>query len=140
MQGSGAQVFKRMLKIAIKEDTLLELRPEDTVIIASPIVPGTEREAANMENEIYKETIKVRSLDHRKIFSMHASKEDLKTMLYLFKPKYYMPIKGEYRHLIANAKIAFDMGFASNRIVVLDNGQIARSSVPLPQSSPYPWP
>ncbi len=125
VSGSGAQVFKLMLKIALKEDPLLELCPEDTVIIASPIVPGTEREASNMENEIYKETIKVRSLDHRKIFSMHASVEDLKMMLYLFKPKYYIPMKGEYRHLIANANIAFDMGFQVNRILLLDNGQIA---------------
>lgn len=126
VSGSGAQVFKLMMKIAAKEDSILELRPEDMVIIASPIVPGTEREAANMENEIYKETIKVKSLDHRKIFSMHASKEDLKMMLYLIKPKYYIPIKGEYRHLIANANIAFDMGFAAHRILILDNGQIAR--------------
>ena len=47
-------------------------------------------------------------------------------MLYLIKPKYYIPIKGEYRHLIANANIAFDMGFAAHRILILDNGQIAR--------------
>lgn len=126
VSGSGAQVFKLMHKVALKEDNVLELRPEDTVIIASPIVPGTEREAANMENEIYKETNKVKTLDHKSIFSMHASMEDLKMMLYLFKPKYYIPIKGEYRHLIANANIAFDMGFHANKILLLDNGQIAK--------------
>lgn len=126
VSGSGSNVFKLMHKIALKEDSLLELCPEDTVIIASPIVPGTEREAANMENEIYKETLKVKSLDHKTIFSMHASSEDLKMMLYLFKPKFYIPIKGEYRHLIANANLAFDMGFQVNRILLLDNGQIAK--------------
>ncbi len=126
VSGSGAEVFKRMNKIALKEDSIVELSSEDTVIIASPIVPGTEREAANMENEIYKETVKVKSLDHRTVFSMHASSEELKMMVYLFKPKYYIPIKGEYRHLIANANIAFDMGIHANKILLLDNGQIAK--------------
>ncbi len=126
MSGTGSNVFKLMHKVALKEDNLLEIRPEDTVIIASPIVPGTEREAANMENEIYKETIKVRSLDHKKVVSMHASSEDLKMMMYLFKPKYYFPVKGEYRHLIANANIAFDMGMAANKIILLDNGQVCK--------------
>jgi ribonuclease J len=124
--GSGAQLFKQMLKIALKEDEKLELRQKDTVIIASPIVPGTEKEAAKMENEIYKEDVKVVTLDRRKVFSMHASSEDIKMMMYLFKPKYFIPVKGEYRHLIANANIALDMGWKANRIVLLDNGQIAR--------------
>ncbi len=126
VSGSGAKVFKMMNKIALKEDDVIELTQDDTVIIASPIVPGTEREAANMENEIYKETMKVKTLDHRSVLSMHASQEDLKMMVYLFKPKYYIPIKGEYRHLIANANIAFDMGFHANKIVLLDNGQVAK--------------
>ena len=85
-----------------------------------------EKEAAKMENEIYKEDVKVVTLDRRKVFSMHASSEDIKMMMYLFKPKYFIPVKGEYRHLIANANIALDMGWKANRIVLLDNGQIAR--------------
>ncbi len=125
VSGNGSNVFKLMNKIALKEDSLLELTAEDTVIIASPVVPGTEREAANMENEIYKETINVKSLDHRTVLSMHASSEELKMMLYLLKPKYYVPVKGEYRHLIANANIAFAMGIHANKIVLLDNGQVA---------------
>ena len=126
VSGSGSHLFKQMLKIALKEDDNLELRKNDTVIIASPIVPGTEKEAAKMENEIYKEDVKVVTLDRRKVFSMHASSEDIKLMMYLFKPKYFIPFKGEYRHLIANANIALDMGWKANRILLLDNGQIAR--------------
>ncbi len=126
VSASGAHVFKSMLKIALKEETLLELRPDDTVIIASPIVPGTEKEASKMENEIYKEDVKVVTLDKNKVFAMHASAEDIKMMIYLFKPKYYIPIKGEYRHLIANANIAMDMGLNATKIIILDNGQIAK--------------
>ena len=126
VSASGSNVFKAMLKVALKEDPLLELRADDTVIIASPIVPGTEKEASKMENEIYKEDVKVVTLDKNKVVAMHASTEDLKMMIYLFKPKFYVPIKGDYRHLIANANIAMDMGINADRILLLDNGQIAK--------------
>lgn len=128
VSGSGPNVFKLMHKVAISEDNLLELHSSDTVIIASPIVPGTEIEAGKMENELYKEGVRVLSLDRRLVYSMHASIEDLKMMLYLFKPKYYIPVKGEYRQLIANANIALEMGYHADKIVVLDNGQIATFS------------
>ncbi|MCI9313262.1 MAG: ribonuclease J, partial [Erysipelotrichaceae bacterium] len=57
--------------------------------------------------------------------SMHPSSEDLKMMLYLFKPKYYIPVKGEYRHLVMNANLGVSMGYSADRILILDNGQIA---------------
>lgn len=125
ISGSGLQTFKIMHKIAISEDSIIELRPSDTVLIASPVVPGTEIEAGRMENELYKEDVKVVTLDKRKVFSMHASMEDIKMLTFLMKPKYFIPIHGEYRHLIANANVALDMGYYADKIVVLDNGQIA---------------
>ncbi len=125
VSGSGPRVFNLMHKIAMKEDERIELKHTDTVIIASPIVPGTEREAARMENELYKEDVGVHTLDRRKVMSMHASIEDIKMLLYMLKPKYFIPIHGEYRHLIHNANIALDLGYYADKIVVLDNGQIA---------------
>ncbi len=125
ISGVGSNIFKRVLTIATKEDPLIEFRPTDTIIIASPSVPGTEREANRMENGLYKEGAKVYATDKKRMFSMHAAIEDLKMMIYLFKPKYYIPIKGEYRQLISNANIALDMGYNANKIIVLDNGQIA---------------
>jgi ribonuclease J len=58
---------------------------------------------------------------------MHAHEEDIKLILSLFKPKYYMPIKGEFRHLVANAKIAMSMnvGYSHNNVLVYDNGMVA---------------
>lgn len=126
VSGNGQQVFNIMNKVAISEDNVLELKRSDTVIIASPIVPGTEREATNMENELYKDGVRVRTLDSKTVYSMHASVEDIKMMLYLFKPHYYIPVKGEYRQLVANANIAFNTGFTADRILVLDNGQVAK--------------
>lgn len=125
VSGSGARVFKRMNRIATKEDELVELKENDTVVVASPVVAGTEKEASNMENDLYKEGVNVVTINAKQVYSMHASIEDLKMMIYLFKPKYYIPVKGEYRHLIANANIASSMGYTPDRIVILDNGQIA---------------
>ena len=125
ISGSGSSIFKRVHKIATKEDTVLEFRESDTIIIASPMVPGTELEATRMENDLYKEGAKVVAVDSKRTFSMHAAIEDLKMMLYLLKPKYYLPVKGEYRQLVSNANIALDMGYRADKIIVLDNGQIA---------------
>lgn len=125
VSGKGLATFKSMHKIAISEDDRIELRPTDTVLIASPVVPGTEIEAGRMENELYKEDVKVVTLDKKKVFSMHAAIEDIKMLVYLTKPKYFIPIHGEYRHLVANANVALDMGYYADKIVVLDNGQIA---------------
>lgn len=122
---SGNKVFKLMNRIALEEDNLLKLRSSDTVVIASPIVPGTEKDAANMENDLYKADVMVHKLSSKDVLSMHASKEDLKMMLYLVKPKYYLPIKGDYSDLIENADIAVEMGYTADKIIILDNGQFA---------------
>ncbi|MBR3344442.1 MAG: ribonuclease J [Solobacterium sp.] len=123
--GDGSSIFRKVHKIVTKEDDIVQLRPTDTVIIASPAVPGTERDAAGMEDEMYKETSRVHGIDSKRTFSMHASIEDLKMMIYLLNPQYYIPVKGEYRQLISNANIALDMGYPANNIIVLDNGQVA---------------
>ena len=103
----------------------MSFRPSDTIIMASPVVSGTEMEATDMENDIYKEGGHIFSLSSKTVLSMHPSSEDLKMMLYLFKPKYYIPVKGEYRHLVMNANLGVSMGYSPDRILILDNGQIA---------------
>ena len=123
--GNGQTIFRKVHKIATREDETIQLRDTDTVIICSPAVPGTERNESAMEDDLYKETSRVFAIDSRRTFSMHASIEDLKMMLYLMKPKYYVPVKGEYRQLISNANIALDMGTSASSIIVMDNGQIA---------------
>lgn len=123
--GTGATIFKKINKIASEEDEVLKLNPEDTFIIASPAVPGTEREASGMQDDLYKKGVKVETIDYKRSFSMHAAVEDLKMMIYLLKPKYYVPFKGDYHKLIANANIALNMGFFATDIIVMDNGQIA---------------
>ena len=125
ISGSGPNIFRTMHRIAFNEDDLIQFHEDDTIIIASPIVPGTEKEAANMENELYKSGAKIVTLSGKQVYSMHASSEDLKMMLYLLKPKYYLPVRGEYRQLIDNANVATSMDITPDRIIVLDNGQVA---------------
>ena len=125
VSGSGNQVFKLMNNIAIGEDDVVELRKQDIVLIVSPVVPGTEKDATTMENDLYKADVIIVKLNAKEVLSMHASIEDLKMMLYLIRPKYYLPIKGEYSDLVSNADIAVDMGYTPDKIIILDNGQFA---------------
>lgn len=125
VSGSGNQVFKLMNNIAIGEDNKLELRENDMIVIASPVVAGTENEATAMENDLYKAGVRIIKLNAKEILSMHASIEDLKMMLFLTSPRYYLPIKGQYADLVNNADIAVQMGFTPDKIIILDNGQFA---------------
>lgn len=125
ISGRGKDLFRSLQKIALHEDERVHFRTTDTIIIASSVVSGTEIEANSMENEVYKEGGQIYSFNSKQVYSLHPSSEDLKMMLYLFKPKYYLPVKGEYRHLIANANLALKMGYRADQIVILDNGQFA---------------
>lgn len=125
ISGSGKNLFRKLSNIANKEDAKISFRTSDNIIIASPVVSGTELDYNNMENNVYREGGKLITLDSKKALSMHPSSEDLKMMMYLFRPKYYIPVKGEYRHLYMNANLAMKVGYGADRILVLDNGQVA---------------
>jgi len=123
--GSGKETFTLMNRIALGDNQKIGIKENDVVIIASPIVPGTEKSAAHMEDDLYKAGVDVFKVSAKEVLAMHASVEDLKMMLNLMRPKYYIPCKGEYADLMANAEIATKMGYRPDRIVILDNGQIA---------------
>ena len=123
--GSGGKIFDVMNRIATGEDDVIELKDTDTVIIASPVVSGTEKRASAMENELYKDNVKVHKLDSKQVLSLHPSSEDMKMMMYLIKPKYFIPVMGEYRNFIQAANLAMQIGFTPDRIIILDNGQVA---------------
>ncbi len=125
ISGSGNKVFRLLNNIAIGEDRLVELNEQDMIIVASPVVPGTEKDASAMENDLYRAGVRIVKLSPSEILSMHSSIEDLKMMLSLIKPKYYLPVQGDYESLVANADIATAMGLTPDRIIILDNGQFA---------------
>ncbi len=122
----GPNVFRTMHKIAIHEHEKIQLREDDIVIIASPVVAGAERESTAMENEIYKDGVELIKLSRNEVLTMHPSAEDIKMLLSLLNPKFYIPIKGDYKELVEAANLALNRGFLANRILVLDNGQIVQ--------------
>ena len=124
ISGQGNSLFKTMSNIANNEVEDIVFTQNDVIVIASPVIPGVEKVFKSMENDIYKEEGTILVLD-RNVLSMHPSKEDLKMMLFLMKPKYYIPVKGEYRHLYMNSEIALEMGYKPSQIILLDNGQVA---------------
>lgn len=124
ISGQGKSLFKTMSNIANNEVEDIVFTQNDVIVIASPVIPGVEKIFKSMENDIYKEEGTILVLD-RNVLSMHPSKEDLKMMLFLMKPKYYIPVKGEYRHLYMNSEIALEMGYKPSQIILLDNGQVA---------------
>lgn len=128
ISGSGRNLFRTMSSIINQEDTRVAYRNSDTIIMTAPMVSGTEMDATRMENDLYRCGGRLFSVSGKTVLSMHPSTEDLKMMLYLFKPKFYIPVKGEYRHLVMNANLCLKMGYEKEQIIVLDNGQIAEFS------------
>ena len=102
---------------------MLKINEKDTFIVVSPVVPGTEKIATKAQNELYKTDAKIHIFKNKDLSSMHASIEDLKVMLQIFHPKYYIPIRGEYQHFIANAAVATESGIPEENVILIDNGE-----------------
>ncbi len=124
------------------EDRKLIIGPNDTFIVAAPPQIGTEVYAVSAIDELYRTGAKVVNVTKKQISSMHAQEEDLKTMLSLLKPKYYMPVTGEFRHILANAKVAVaaNLGYSHLNTFVLDNGMVLsfenKKVLPITESVP----
>ena len=125
VNGSGHRIFTLMNRIATGEDSTIELRDTDTVIIASPVVSGLEKKASAMEDELYKDNVNVVKLDSKKVLSMHPGSEDMKMILNLVKPRYFLPVMGEYRNFVQAGNLALQLGLTPDRVIILDNGQVA---------------
>lgn len=122
--GSGESLFNLCKDICYNSISPLKVEPSDTWINAAPSVPGTEAIATEASDTIFRTDCHVLTLSRKEMASMHAQQEDLKMMISLFHPKYYMPVKGDYRLLMANALLAVDLGVGLNHFntFVYDNG------------------
>lgn len=123
LSGSPRRIYHDICDIIDGGDDLLKLRKGDTFIVASPVLPGTEKIANKAHNGLYKTDAHIHLLKNKDLFSMHASQEDIKVIIQIFNPKYYIPIKGEYQHFIFNMNIAMDMGIEEKNIIIIDNGE-----------------
>lgn len=129
VSGIGQRVFRELSKLADgNADKNFSVRQTDTIIIATQPVSGLEIMAANASDALYATGAKVVTISKKSLSSMHAHSEDIKMLLNILKPKYYMPVKGEYRSLLANAMMSVDLniGFDYSNVVVFDNGMVLR--------------
>lgn len=92
--------------------------------MATAPIPGNEIKAARTLDLLYRTGASVVAINKNLLPSSHASSEDLKLMMNLLKPQYIMPVIGEYRNLVAHAKIAEKMGYNTENVILLDNGDV----------------
>ncbi len=123
--GSQGEPMSALSRIAYGEHKDVKIKPGDTVILSSTPVPGNEKSVSTVVNKLFEDGAEVIYSDIAEIHvSGHASREELKLMHTLIKPEYFMPVHGEYRHLIRHAKLAEDLGEDPDNIFVLRNGDI----------------
>lgn len=122
--GSQGETMSALYRIAFNGHKKIEIIPGDRVIISASPIPGNEKGISTVINELFKKGAEV---IYEKLADVHVSghacQEELKLMLALTKPKYFVPIHGEYRHLRAHAEIAKQMGVAPKNVVISDVGK-----------------
>lgn len=126
MLNTGKRIFQEMNDLALNrhKDKRFILSPKDTFIIACPPPPNLEVMATEALDNLYIAGPNVVNITRKLVNNMHAQEEDIRMMMSLIKPKYYIPIKGLFRHQIANANIALNMSSKYNHtnVFLLDNG------------------
>lgn len=119
--GSQGESMASLSRIANNQHKKIKIDSSDTIIFSSNPIPGNEKAVSRIINELYSKGADVIFKDVH--VSGHAYIEDLKLIYVLLKPKYIIPVHGEYRHLIANGKIAKSLGYDKKNIIVLKTGQ-----------------
>ena len=103
----------------------IHIKPGDTIILSSRFIPGNERAITSVINNLYRMGAHV---VYEKVSDIHTSghakREELKLMLSLVNPRYFVPIHGEYRHLVKHAELAVEIGIPEERVVVAEDGDI----------------
>ncbi len=129
--GTGAQGESSafLSRVVNKEHRVVELKKGDTVIFSSSVIPGNERSIQTLKDMVVRQGAKVIHYQMMDVHAGgHAKQEDLKLMMRLIKPEYFMPIEGNHYLLQAHADLARGVGIPENKIFVADNGQVAEFS------------
>jgi ribonuclease J len=123
--GSQGEPMSALTRMAASEHKKVNIMPGDMVIISASPIPGNEKLVSRVINQLFKKGAEViyESLADVHV-SGHACQEELKLMHSLVKPKFFMPVHGEYRHLKQHAELAEKLGMQSNNIVISENGDI----------------
>jgi len=122
--GSQGEPMSSVTRMAMGDHKFITLKPDDMVILSARTIPGNERPISNIINHLYRQGAEVLYEAVSEIHvSGHACREEQKMMLALVKPKYFIPVHGEYRHLVLHARLAEEMGVAMENTIVLENGE-----------------
>jgi ribonuclease J len=123
--GSQGEPMSTLARMASGTHKQIKAKAGDTVILSSKFIPGNERAIGKIINNLYR---KGADVIYEKISDIHVSghafREELKLMIKLTKPEYFIPIHGEYRHLILHARLAKEVGIAEDNILLAENGEI----------------
>jgi ribonuclease J len=121
--GSQGEPLSALARMAADEHRNVKLKKGDTVILSSTPVPGNEKSVSRVVNQLYQKQVHVIYNENADIHvSGHACQEDLKLMHSLIRPKFFMPVHGEHRHLIIHRQLAEQLGEKKDHIFILSNG------------------
>ena len=123
--GSQGEPMSALARMASGTHKQIKAKAGDTVILSSKFIPGNEKAIGKIINSLYRKGADViyEKISHIHV-SGHAFREELKLMIMLTKPEYFIPIHGEYRHLILHARLAKEVGLAEDKILLAENGEI----------------
>lgn len=127
--GSQGETMSALSRIASNEHKQVSIRPGDKIIISASSIPGNEKNISNVINELMRKGADVVYDGIADIHvSGHARQEELKLMLSLVKPKYFMPVHGEYVHLLSHRDLALSLGIPKENIFVMNIGEVLEIS------------
>ncbi|MDD5559155.1 ribonuclease J [Candidatus Methylomirabilis sp.] len=123
--GSQGEPLSAIARMAAAEHKQVQVSPGDTVVFSARVIPGNEKSIARTINGLYRQGARVITEEVAGVHvSGHASREELKLMLNLIRPTFFVPIHGEYRHLHLHAQLAREVGVSEARTLVIDDGDV----------------
>ncbi len=123
--GSQGEPFSALSQIAVDNHKHAFIEPNDTVILSARVIPGNERAVSRVINHLYRRGAEVIHSSVAPVHvSGHGSAEELKLMLNLVRPRYFVPIHGEWRQLVSHAKIAKSLGIPGDRVLLAEDGDV----------------
>ena len=123
--GTQGEPMSSLARMAAGTHRQIKIKKGDTVILSSKFIPGNERAIAKIINSLYR---KGADVIYEKISDIHVSghafREELRLMIKLTQPRYFLPVHGEYRHLVLHSRLAKEVGIPAENILLAENGQI----------------
>ncbi len=123
--GSQGEPMSALSRMAVGEHKHFQIKKGDTIVLSSKMIPGNERSITSIINHLFKHGAEVFYEKVSEIHvSGHASKEELKLMLSLIRPRFFIPVHGEYRHLVYHAQLATKVNIPEENIFIIENGEV----------------